>query len=339
VAQAENDVERPFVCSSIAENSAVRDDRILPETRLVALLIPPFLLAAFILLYLFPYNTDTMFAWTIVPATTALLIGAAYTSGSYFFVRLLVGGKWHWFTHGLPAITVFTWCMATATFLHLDRFHQGFISFYAWVGLYVITPFLVPALWLRNRRTDPGTPDAVDAVVPRPVRWFTGFMGAAQLVLAFVMFAVPGDFLNTWPWQLTPLTARILAGWFALVSVMWIGVAGDSRWSAWRILVQSLLLAFVLMLIAIVRGWGDINPANPFTWVFNLGLAGVALYAVLLYYFMERRRLSMSCGADLLRTPGRIERRAFRSDLPNSGGPAGPEPISPPRRRRSAPCR
>ena len=54
-----------------------------------------------------------------------------------------------------------------STLLHLDKFNTS-LSFYAWAFLYVVTPFLIPILWgLRNRATDPGTPDPDDVVVPQ----------------------------------------------------------------------------------------------------------------------------------------------------------------------------
>ena len=65
------------------------DDRILGSTRVVAALIIPFLVAAFVILYLLPDSTDRLFAWMIMPRMSALLMGAGYASGIYFFTRVL----------------------------------------------------------------------------------------------------------------------------------------------------------------------------------------------------------------------------------------------------------
>ena len=59
------------------------DDRILGSTRVVAALIIPFLVVAFVILYLLPNMTDQLFAWTIMPRMSALLMGAGYASGVY----------------------------------------------------------------------------------------------------------------------------------------------------------------------------------------------------------------------------------------------------------------
>ena len=134
----------------------VRTDRILPETRLVSAIIVPFLVAAFAILYLFPDHTQELFAWGIQPRMSAMMLGAAYIGGAYFFVRVAADARWHWVKVGFLPVTTFATLMGIATILHWDRFNHGYISFFAWVGLYFTTPFIVFLLWLRNRATDPG---------------------------------------------------------------------------------------------------------------------------------------------------------------------------------------
>src|SRR5213080_324855 len=66
------------------------DDRILPEARWLAVFIIPFLVAAFILLYFWPNDTDKLFAWTIKPSMTPMMLAAAYFGGIYFFTRAIL---------------------------------------------------------------------------------------------------------------------------------------------------------------------------------------------------------------------------------------------------------
>jgi hypothetical protein len=289
----ENAALQPGESSTLPQAGVVRDDRIFPETRWIGACIPPFLFVAFIMLYFFPFNTDTLFAWTITPQMTPLMMGGGYISGSYFFVRLVFGGsggKWHWYTHGFPAIASFTWFMLISTLLHLDKFHQGHISFYAWLGLYIVTPFLVPILWLRNRRTDPGTPDPDDVVVPSFARLIAGVVGVGLVLIALLMLIFPDAAISVWPWKLTPLTAQVVGGWFALPGVVGIMTSRDSRWSAWRILLESQMIALVLMLIAVVRAWGDFDQSRITTWLFIGGISLLLLSALALYVAMEMRR-------------------------------------------------
>ncbi len=274
--------------SSMAQT--VRDDRILPETRVVAFIVPPFLLAAFIILYFFPGNTTELFAWTIKPQMTPLLMGGGYISGSYFFIRLIMGGKWHWFTHGFLAISAFTWFMGLATLLHFDKFNYSHISFYAWLILYIVTPFLVPFIWLRNRGADPGTPDPDDVVVSPTIRLVARIVGIGLLAMALFMFIFPSTIISIWPWQLTPLTTRVTAGWFSLPAVVAITTSTNSRWSSWRILIESQLIALALLLISVVRAWGDFDTSNLLTWVFIIGIALLLIAATALYTYMESQR-------------------------------------------------
>jgi hypothetical protein len=280
----------PHDRSALAGGSTTGDDQILPETRWAGACIPPFLIVAFIMLYFFPGHTKELFAWTINPPMTPLLMGAGYIAGSYFFVRLAMGGKWHRFTLGFLPITTFTWFMGLATVLHWDKFNHAHISFYVWLALYVVTPFLVPALWLRNRATDPGTLAAGDVEVPLAVRWVAGVSGGALLLIALFMFVVPTRAIGVWPWKLTPLTARVVAGWFALTGVTGIRCATDRRWSAWRIILESQIIGIALILVGVARAWGDFDPKKATTAMFVVGLSMVLAFFVGIHVCLDAQR-------------------------------------------------
>src|SRR6266700_7376359 len=152
---------RAFLNSS----GLTHDDRILPETRWLAALIIPFLVVAFIILYFWPNDTDKLFAWTIKPTMTPMMLAAAYFGGIYFFTRAILAKQWHLVKVGFLPVTAFASLLGIATILHWDRFNHSHISFYTWAALYFTTPFLVFAVWLRNRTTDPGTAESRDTSV------------------------------------------------------------------------------------------------------------------------------------------------------------------------------
>ena len=102
-------------------NRIVRDDRILPETRVVSALIVPFLIAGFVILYLFPDDTGRLFAWTIEPSMTLLVMGAGYVAGAYFLARAVFASRWHEVGLGFLPTAMFTYPMALATFFHWDK--------------------------------------------------------------------------------------------------------------------------------------------------------------------------------------------------------------------------
>jgi peptidoglycan/LPS O-acetylase OafA/YrhL len=265
----------------------LRDDRITPETKVTAALVIAVLLLALLALYVEPDHTDQDFAWTVLPRTSAVLIGAGYTAGAYFFARVLGEKKWHRVQAGFLAITGFTVCMLAATLLHLDSFHLGSLAFYAWLLIYALTPFVVPFLWWRNRSH--ASPDLEDADVrfSSAVRWALG-AGAALGILAFIrVFFTPSLLIALAPWRLTPLTARIFTGWTILALLTVVNIALDGRWSAAKFLVQSAMVALGLTLIALPRIWSDFDQSKPFAFVFVVAAAATLLALVLMHLWLD----------------------------------------------------
>ena len=107
--------------------------------------------------------------------------------------------------------------------------------------------------------------------------------------ILFVLFVFPEPMIEGWPWAVSPLTTRVLLGWAAVFGVVSLYFAFESRWSAAKIPIESLVIWFGLLLIGFARSWGDVDPTNPILW-FLLG--GIAVYLVglsTLYVLMERR--------------------------------------------------
>ena len=271
--------------------SASRDDRVLPATRAVAALIVPFLLGAAAILYLWPDNTAELFAWTIAPRMTPLLMGAGYGAGAYFFIRAIFARRWHHVAVAFPPVTVFAAAMGIATLLHWDRFNHQHITFFTWAALYATTPFIVLGIWLLNRRADPGGPDPDDLVLPIAVRWLMGCFGAGALAFGLLFFVFPDPMIGFWPWRLTPLTARVVCGFvFALPGVFGLGAALDRRWSTARVALQGQMLWVTLTLFGVVRAWGDFDAANVVTWWFVAAMVVLLTSGAALYARMEIRR-------------------------------------------------
>jgi hypothetical protein len=272
-----------------------RDDRILPLTRVTAVLITAVLLVAWGILYLVPSETADTFAWTIQPEETALFLGAAYLAGGYWFFSLARGERWHEFAAYFPGITLFTAMLGIATILSWDKFHHDQLTFFVWVFLYATTPFLVPTLYLLNRRTDPGTPEPGDLEVPMGVRVATGVFGAGMLAFALVIFADPDIAIEIWPWMLTELTARVISAFIAAPGLGLIVVSRERRWSGWRPLVLHVVAGTALPLTAAALGWEDFDD-DAARWLYLAGLAAPMVAAIGLYAGLERRRTLASAG-------------------------------------------
>jgi hypothetical protein len=72
-----------------------RDDRLLPLTRGVSLVIIPFLVVAFAVLYPFPHDTGRLFAWPVKPTIMPMILASVYLGGAYFFARAATARQWH----------------------------------------------------------------------------------------------------------------------------------------------------------------------------------------------------------------------------------------------------
>lgn len=265
-----------------------RDDRIFRATRIAAAAIVPFLILAFIILYLFPSTAAERFAWDIQPPMTAMYMGAGYLGGAWLFANAIFGRRWHRVAAGFPPVTAFTIVLLLATIVHRDRFDPGHLPFQIWLVLYIITPVLVPWLWWRNRATDPGGPEPGDVTVPAAARRIMQGLGVVLLAFAAVGFVSPETLNGVWPWALTPLTARVMAGWFTLLAVGNLAIGRESRWSAWRVPVQSIVSWHVLVLIAAAVNAADFTAGlvNWYVAAVVLALLGIAA----LYVRMEARR-------------------------------------------------
>lgn len=276
-----------------------RDDRILPTTKVALIIVVPFLVLAFLILYFFPERSAERFAWAIKPAMTALFIGAGYLGGGYQFVRLILGREWHRYGMAFPPVMAFTVAMLAATLLHWDRFDVHHFPFQLWLVLYIITPFLITWLWWTNRRTDPVAPELDDPLLPRGANFAFGALGVVTLLAALTVFVKPQLAIGVWPWSLTPLTARVLAGWFALMGVGSLVLARERRWSACRVALQSFMLWHGLVLAGAFwheLDFGKRGLMNGYVVATVTGLASMgALY--LLMEARSRRMAAKSSGA------------------------------------------
>ena len=269
------------------ENSS---DRILPETRWVAVLVIPFLVVAFVILYFFPHRTAVLFAWEIKARMTAMMLGSAYAGGIYYFSGLLMTRQWHRIKVGLLPVTTFASVLSVTTILHWDKFNHGTLPFFAWSALYFTTPFIVFGLWLRNRGQDSGQPGPNDAEIPQPLRIVIGTVGAVTLAIAIFLFINPALMIQLWPWSLTPLTSRVMSAMFSLPGIVGLGIAMDARWSSARIILQSQGASILLILIAVFRDRSDLDWAAPGSWLFAGGLGGMLAGIVVFYAFFSSRQ-------------------------------------------------
>ncbi len=265
---------------------ATSDGRVLAYNRVLALVIVPFLLAGFAVLYLFPSDTQRLWAWTIKPTMTSMVLGSAYLGGAYFFVRVLRQPSWNAIRTGFVSVALFAGLLGIATIVHWDKFNHGHVAFWLWAGLYLTTPLLVAGGALANQRVARAArPD--EPRIGSVARWTIGAIGALALAQGVVMFVAPGRVIPLWPWLLTPLTCRVVGAIFCLGSAG-LGVLVDPRWSSLRLMLQVEVIMVTLMLAAAVRARGQFDTGRPLTWVLLVGFVGVLVGSAWLWRTQAR---------------------------------------------------
>ncbi len=271
-----------------------RDDAIFRETRWLSWVVVAVLVPALVVLWGLPGHSEDLWAWPIKADLTQIFMGASYGAGAYFFTRAALGRRWHTVSAGILSAAFFAAIMLIVTVIHWDKFNHGdapflaAFAFYAWVIIYVASPFAVTAFWSWNRRTDPQRPEAGDPMVSAGVRVAARVISAAVGATALVLLLSPSIGVDHGPWSLTPLTTRVVAAFLAQVSFAALLLSLDGRWSSWRMLLQTFLVATALLLVGVIREWGDLETGRVAAWIFLGGLAGLAVAILSLYRKMEK---------------------------------------------------
>jgi len=273
----------------------VKDGRILPATHWASLVVFAILVPALVILWGMPDRTADAWAWTIQPELTPIFLGAGYGAGAYFFLRTFLSDRFHPSAAGIFGAAFFASLMLIATLIHWDRFNHGdapligALVFYGWVGVYIVSPFVLLGLWWFNRRTDSGEPAPAEAIVPPSVLRIAQVVAAVSFAGAAFLFLAPDEAIDAWPWDLTPLTSRVIGSFTAQVGIGALLISLDRRWSAWKLVVQTFFVATALLLIGAIRAWDDFDTGNALTYVYLGGLVTMDIALLLLYGSMSRQ--------------------------------------------------
>ena len=269
---------------------SAEDDVVPVQPIIVALsvILVPILVAAFIMLYLFP---DTLgadrFAWSISPLMSSMMLGATYLGGAYFFLVVVRSRQWRNVWLGFLPITAFAGTLGVATLLHWDLFPHDRLGFQLWAVLYFVVPVVLPVLWYRNQGLAAGGEVGREGELPMAIRWAFGGLGVVLTIAGVLLFLVPDLMLALWPWTLSPLTARVMAAMYILPGLVGLSLAYDGSWSGARYLLQAQAVSIVLMLIAVYVARTDFDWGRPASWFFTGGLV-LILSLIALAHVMER---------------------------------------------------
>ena len=245
---------------------------ILPGTRLVLAVFSGLTLLAFVALFVGAEQTDRVFAWTIAPPATAAFLGAAYAGGCALELLALRRGTWAAVRIPFLAILVFTAITLVVTLLHLDRFHFGsavplarFAAWF-WLVIYIVVPVaMVVVLVVEERR--PAVPGE-RVPLPPVLRVALLAQGAVMLVVGAPLLVRPELAAVLWPWNLTPLTARMVAAWLLGFGLAVLLAARQADLARLDVAAAAYGLLAVLELVVLARYPGTVRWGSPAAWIY-----------------------------------------------------------------------
>lgn len=235
------------------------DKPLSPLARIVLLSAGALAVVAGPVLYLLPEHTAVYFAWHIQHPLTPVYMGASYLAGIGNFAAVKVN-RWSLARVQVPAIIVFAVVMLAATALHIPIFNWSHPIAWAWLSVYIASPLLASALFVQaEREYRPPSPAGL-----RLPAFFGPLMLALALLDALIgiaLFLLPQQVAPLWPWSLTPLTARVIGGWY-LGGAALKGMLARQRTlsTAW---VGLLVMAITVALLLIGAWWHRTHFDGP----------------------------------------------------------------------------
>ena len=242
------------------------------------------------ILVLFPGSTEDYWSWPIRPDMSAVWVGAAYTFGAGAISAMLLRGRW---TEAIvPVISTwpFSVVMLAATIIHNDRFLEGTANYYIWLAIYIYLPFALPVMFILNRREDPGVTSA-DILLPAGLRVVLPVVGAFSALYGLLLIFENKAVLDAWPWQLTPLMAKVIGGWLLFISTGILWTAVEARYAAYRYYFPVAAFWFTLLLAASIANREDFNDglSQP---LYFAALTTAIVGSLGIYVLMERSGLA-----------------------------------------------
>lgn len=232
------------------------------------------------ILYLFPNDTGTYFAWTIQHPLTPVFMGASYFAGIGNLIAVREN-RWSLARVQLPAILMFTVTMLLATLLHLSIFNWSHPVAWAWLGVYVVSPVAAGLVLMQGERGY----EAAEIREQRLPAAFTPVMYALACLsglLGLFLFLAPGQAASFWAWSLTPLTGRVIGGWYLSSAALQFMLARQTSLRTARVgLLANVLVTSLLVLGALVH-FSELNGPAVSVWFYlllNLVLGGFSLYS------------------------------------------------------------
>jgi hypothetical protein len=250
------------------------------------------LAASFVVWLLFFPETGDQFAWPVVPAYTAMFIGAGFIVRTFIGIFLWREKHWPRLRWQVAANYAFLIVIFLATYWHIDEMNwkSNIWVAHVWVVAYTVEPILLYLI----------EPRGPEARAPLPAELQRGsIMVGLKLVLLFGLLVsitigslafINPQFLDTrWPWPLDPFDARVMAAFLALTAVWCLTAYQAPNWGEVRLAVLGLSIYAVSNFIAwlvMLPGLLEMGRENVITYGIGFGFFSLAT----IYYLWKQER-------------------------------------------------
>ena len=176
-------------------------------------------------------GSEDWFTWTIAPDASARLLAVMYANAVDRSASSRCASRTGRARASLfVLITVFALAATTMTFFHLDPFlEHPAIHLVYWLGGYAVLVVTAPAVLIWQERAHGGR-----LPVELPMTWLQRATGAAAAAAmggaALALLASPARFSDVWPWDVAPLTARLLGVWLGAFAIAYAWALWDGDW-------------------------------------------------------------------------------------------------------------
>jgi hypothetical protein len=244
-----------------------------------------FSVGAILTIALDPANTRDRFAWNVEPVVMAAVLGAYYVSAALVTLLPVFARRWEMIRVMMLPTILFTALELLATLLHWSQFSVGSAGFTIWFLSYLLPPPILLAgyLWHERRVRQQGGAVPQDPLSP-DVRRALIHIGGLTTLLSFLLFILPRAFIAYAPWQVTPLSVRVFAGFLLAAGALMLSMARENDRARVLVGVPFLILMFPVVTLQIVRFPAGVDFANTALFL----IYGIMLMAFALGVYLAR---------------------------------------------------